>query len=112
MSSWKARLLMALTILTMLLTMSAAPAMANDFDHLNDGRFNDFGRFNDPRIGFLGDFDDCDHFDCDDCHHFDCDDDNFVDVVPVDPGQCVAVIDEDHPNRSRLLCAPFVPGTL
>jgi hypothetical protein len=100
MSSWKARLLMALTILTMLLTMSAAPAMANDFGHFNDGRFNDFGRFND-RIGFLGDFDDCDHFDCDD--------DEGVDVVPVDPGECVAVVDEDHPNRSRLLCAPGVP---
>ncbi len=91
MSSWKARLLMALTILTMLLAMSAVPAMANDF-----GRVNDFGRF-----GFLGDFGDCDHFDCDD--------DEGVDVVPVDPGECVAVIDEDHPNRSRLLCAPGVP---
>ena len=94
MSSWKVRLLMALTILTMLLAMSAAPAMANDFDR--------FG-FPDHRIGFLGDFrDDCDHsfrFD-------DCDDDEGVDVVSLDRGECVAVIDEDHPNRSRLLCAP------
>jgi hypothetical protein len=97
MSSWKARLLMALTILTMLLTMSAAPAMANDF-----GRFGDFGRFDDHRTGFLGGFDDCDHFDCDD--------DEGVDVVSLDRGECVAVIDEDHPNRSRLLCAPGVPA--
>ena len=103
MSSWKARLLMALTMLTMLLAMSAAPAMANDFGRVNDfGRFDDFGRVNDfGRFGFLGDFGDCDHFDCDD--------DEGVDVVPVDPGECVAVIDEDHPNRSRLLCAPGVP---
>jgi hypothetical protein len=93
MSSWKARLLMVLTILTMLLAMSAAPAMANDFDG--------FG-FPDHRSGFLGDF-------RDDCHHFDCDDDDEgAELVSLAPGECIAVVDEDHPSRSKILCAPGV----
>ena len=90
MSSWKVRLLMALTILTMLLTMSAAPAMAHDF-----------GRFDDP---FLGCFD-CDHhidhFNQPFLGCFDCDDDFFDDdegdFLILDPGQCAVV-------HNRLLC--------
>ena len=93
MSSWKARLLMALTILTMLLTMSAAPAMAN------------IDRFDDP---FLGCFD-CDHhidhfnqpflgcFDCDD-EFFDDDFDHGDVLTILEPGECAVV----WPNR--LVC--------
>jgi hypothetical protein len=38
MKGWKARLLMMLAILAMLLAVSAGPAMADDFDHLWDFR--------------------------------------------------------------------------
>ncbi len=74
MSSWKARLLMALTILTMLLTMSAAPAMANDWDWDHD-------RFRDHFLGF-------DRLDC-----WDCDDDfDHGDVLTIlEPGECAVV---------------------
>ena len=90
MSSWKVRLLMALTILTMLLTMSAAPAMAN------------IDRFDDP---FLGCFD-CDHhidhfnqpflgcFDCDD-EFFDEDFEHVGHPRAVDGLVCAPVRDVD-----------------
>jgi len=89
MSSWKARLLMALTILTMLLAMSAAPAMAHDF--------NGFG-FPDHRSGFLGDFrDDCDH------NFRFCDDGGGIDAFSVGGADCIEVVDDDG-DVKRVIC--------
>ena len=84
MSSWKARLLMGLTILTMLLTMSAAPAMAHDWFDRGD-------RFRDDFLGFRPL--DCWH--CDDLDDFFDDDED--DFLILDPGQCAVV-------HNRLLC--------
>jgi hypothetical protein len=76
MSSWKARLLMALTMLMMVLTMAAAPAMA---DRLFDDRFLGDRRFDDHlvRDPFL----------------FDRVDDG-TDVVGT-TGDCIEVLDTD-----------------
>ena len=90
MSSWKARLLMVLTILTMLLAMSAAPAMANGFDDDCDD-LRDRLRDN---LGFRT-------FD-----FADCDDDEGAEVVPLAAGECLAIVDLDHPRRSERICAP------
>ncbi len=88
MSSWKARLLMVLTMLMMVLTMAAAPAMAHDI-----------GDFGDHHL--LGVVDD--HRDrCDHNFRF-CDDGGGVDAVSVAGLDCIEIRDDDG-DLKRVIC--------
>jgi hypothetical protein len=76
MKSWKARLLMLLTMLAMLLAVSVGPAMADDFRGFGDGGLILSG---DGDNGDNGDFDEDDEDD--DGNLEDC---RIVDFIPPD----------------------------
>jgi hypothetical protein len=89
MKGLKARLLMLLAILAMLLAVSAGPAMADDFDHLGNFR------------GIVHDHDD-DH---DDDHNGD---EEEIDIDRL-AGGCFAVIEEeDHEEDLKAIYCPRV----
>jgi hypothetical protein len=73
MSSWKARLLIMLTILAMLLAVSMGPAIANDGSS-DDGVHQNFGPFGHDHD------DDDDDDDDDDFNHVDVDEDDGLEA--------------------------------